>query len=31
LVGKIMAWINEYDRTAKPFAWTYDGKPLKVA
>jgi transposase len=31
LVAKIMAWIEEYDRTAKPFAWTYDGKPLKVA
>jgi len=31
LVAKIMAWIDEYDRTAKPFAWTYEGKPLKVA
>jgi transposase len=31
LVAKIMAWIANYDRTAKPFAWTYDGKPLKVA
>jgi transposase len=31
LVAKIMAWIADYDRTAKPFAWTYDGKPLKVA
>jgi transposase len=31
LVAKIMAWIGEYDRTAKPFAWTYDGQPLKVA
>lgn len=31
LVAKIMAWIAEYDRTAKPFAWTYEGKPLKVA
>lgn len=29
LVAKIMAWIAEYDRTAKPFAWTYEGKPLK--
>jgi hypothetical protein len=26
-----MAWIEEYSRTAKPFAWTYDAKPLKVA
>ena len=31
LITKIMAWIAEYDRTAKPFAWTYEGKPLKVA
>jgi transposase len=31
LVAKIMAWIDNYDRTAKPFAWTYEGKPLKVA
>jgi hypothetical protein len=25
------AWIANYDRSARPFAWTYDGKPLKVA
>lgn len=31
LVAKTMAWIAEYDRTAKPFAWTYNGQPLKVA
>ncbi len=31
LVAKIMAWIAEYDRDAKPFAWTYNGEPLKVA
>jgi hypothetical protein len=31
LVARIMAWIAEYDRTAKPFAWTYEGKPLNVA
>ena len=31
LVAKIMLWIDDYDRTAKPFAWTYEGKPLKVA
>lgn len=31
LVASIMAWIAEYDRTAKPFAWTYEAKPLKVA
>jgi len=26
-----MAFIAEYDRTAKPFRWTYDGSPLKAA
>jgi transposase len=31
LIKRIMAWIAEYDRTAKPFAWTYEGQPLKVA
>lgn len=31
LVAKIMAWIAEYDRTATPFRWTYDGTPLKAA
>jgi len=31
LVAKIMAFIAEYDRTATPFRWTYDGSPLKVA
>lgn len=31
LIAKIMAWIADYDRSAKPFAWTYEGKPLKVA
>lgn len=31
LVAKIMAWIADYDRSAKPFAWTYNGQPLKVA
>jgi transposase len=31
LVAKIMAWITEYNRNAKPFAWTYNGSPLKVA
>ena len=31
LVKRIMLWIDDYDNTAKPFAWTYDGKPLKVA
>ncbi len=31
LIDRIMLWIAEYDRTAMPFAWTYEGKPLKVA
>ncbi len=31
LVAKVMAFIEHYDRTAKPFAWTYEAKPLKVA
>jgi transposase len=31
LVSKLMAYIDRYNETAKPFAWTYSGKPLKVA
>jgi hypothetical protein len=31
LVAKIMAFIAEYDRTAKPLRWTCDGRQLKVA
>jgi len=31
LVARIMAFIHNHNRTAKPFAWTYDGNPLKVA
>jgi transposase len=31
LVARIMAFIHEHNRTARPFAWTYDGTPLKVA
>lgn len=30
LVGKLMRYIDRYNKTAKPFAWTYSGKPLKV-
>jgi hypothetical protein len=30
-VGKVMAFIDDYNRTAKPFRWTYDGRPLKAA
>ena len=31
LVGKVMAFIADYNRTATPFRWTYDGRPLKVS
>src|SRR5512132_911595 len=30
LVGKVMAFIDDDNRTAKPFRWTYDGRPLKA-
>lgn len=30
MVQKVMAYIKEYNRTARPFAWTYSGDPLKV-
>jgi transposase len=30
LVGKVMAFIADYNRTARPFRWTYDGRPLKA-
>jgi hypothetical protein len=26
-----MAFIADYNRTATPFRWTYDGRPLKVS
>jgi len=31
LISKMLSFISDYDRTAKPFAWTYSGDPLKVA
>lgn len=31
LAKKILTFITHYDRTAKPFRWTYDGRPLKAA
>jgi transposase len=31
LVGKVMAFIDDYNRTATPFRWTYDGRPLKAS
>ena len=30
LADRIIAFINDYNRRAKPFRWTYDGRPLKV-
>ncbi len=31
LIAKLLAFISDYDETAKPFAWTYSGDPPKVA
>lgn len=31
LATKIEDFVNVYNRTAKPFRWTYDGRPLKAA
>lgn len=31
LIARMMTFIADYDATAKPFKWTYDGKPLKIA
>lgn len=31
LTKKIRAFIADYNRKAKPFKWTYEGKPLKAA
>jgi len=31
LADRVIAFINNYNRTAKPFRWTYEGRPLKVA
>ena len=31
LVGKVLAFIADYNRTATPFRWTYDGRPLKAS
>ena len=30
LIKKIKLFIQKYNQTAKPFAWTYTGQPLKV-
>jgi len=31
LGAKILAFIADYNQRAKPFRWTYDGRPLQVA
>ncbi|MBK5228215.1 MAG: IS630 family transposase [Actinobacteria bacterium] len=31
LVAKVVAFIEHYNLSAKPFRWTYEGKPLRVA
>jgi len=31
LATRVIAFINDYNRRAVPFRWTYDGRPLNVA
>jgi hypothetical protein len=31
LGNRTMEFINDYNRRANPFRWTYDGRPLKAA
>lgn len=31
LADRIIEFINAYNQTARPFRWTYDGRPLRVA
>jgi len=31
LADRIIAFINDDNRRARPVRWTYDGRPLKVA
>jgi transposase len=31
LIARVMAFIRDYNHSAKPFRWTYDGSPLKAA
>jgi len=31
LAARLIAFIDAYNRSAKPFRWTYDGRPLQVA
>jgi len=30
LTKQLLSFIEEYNKTAKPFAWTYKGKPLTI-
>jgi transposase len=31
LAERVIAFVNDYNRRAAPFRWTYDGRPLKAA
>jgi transposase len=31
LADRVIEFINNYNRAARPFRWTYDGRPLKAA
>ena len=31
LAAKLIVFIDDYKRSAKPFRWTYDGRPLQAA
>lgn len=31
LAERIIAFISDYNQRARPFRWTYDGRPLKIA
>jgi len=31
LIARVMALIRDYNHSAKPFRWTYDGSPLRAA
>ena len=31
LADRIIAFINDYNQQGRPFRWTYDGRPLRVA
>lgn len=31
LADRIIEFINAYNQRARPFRWTYDGRPLRVA